>query len=50
MHAACQRDDIEIIIAEADCDPRLEEFLQTIIHTVDYKRIAMNNGSLDWHI
>lgn len=35
VNTSCQRDDVKIVISKTDCDPRLEEFLQAIIHTVD---------------
>ena len=44
VHAARQRDDVEVIIPEADGDPRLEEFLQAVVHAMDDQRVAMDDG------
>jgi len=52
VNAASQRDDVEIIISEADRDPRLEKFLQAVIHAVDYQRVAVDGRLLlfrGWH-
>ena len=46
VHAAGQRDDIEIIIPKPDRDPWLQEFLQTVIHAVDHRRVAVDDRLL----
>ena len=43
MYATCQGNNIEIIIAKADRDPRLEKLLQAVIHAVDDQRVAVNS-------
>jgi hypothetical protein len=43
MHAPCQGDDIEIVISKTDRDPRLEEFLQAVIHAMDNQCITVND-------
>src|SRR5262245_28520200 len=42
-HTPRQGDNIKIIISKPDSDPRLKEFLQSIIHTMDNQRITVNN-------
>ena len=49
MYAACQRNDVKVIVPKTDRDPRLDEFLQAIVHAVDNKRIAMNDRFFSWH-
>jgi len=46
VHAARQRNDVEVVISKTDCDPRLQEFLQAIVHAMDDERVAVNDGFL----
>ena len=50
VHTARQRDNVKVVIPEAHRDPRLEEFLQAIVHAVDDEGVAMNDGFLGRHI
>src|SRR4026208_1073400 len=49
MYAACQGDDIQIIVSKTDRNPWLEKFLQAVIHAVDDQGVTVDDELVVWH-
>src|SRR5689334_20612101 len=50
MDCASQGNDVKVVISKTDRDPRLDEFLQAVVHAVNDECITMNNWFFNCHI